>query len=272
MKLQSFYLASLLIFVSAVTNGLAQEQETLSTPTTTENDNPSETPEEAQDVPELAHRHPKQLPQQQQVPGAVHQHHSFVRQPSPIPADERHVDADADAVPPEQQKHSSQYPDTDTNSQHDQGDNVEIPESNVNVDEPLHHDEPEQENRNSNQEQEELDATHAYGTPTPTIETFVMKETVHRYRDNVGRDGSEASEHDDAFYQQKQHQQQKQQHQQQKQDPATELNVEQLKLLLQQRHALDSDVIPEDDRTLLDIFGEVTKEYLTQNVVRYVVG
>jgi hypothetical protein len=114
-----------------------------------------------------------------------------------------------------------------------------------------------------------MDATDA-AVPTliPTTETLAMKESVHR--DRVSRENvAEASEPDDAFCQPHQPQQ-KQQHQQQQQDPAAELDVEQLKLLLQQHHALgDSDAdIPEDDRTLLDIFGEVTKEYLTQHVVR----
>jgi hypothetical protein len=292
MKLPSVYHVSLLVFLTAATKGFAQETETLLTPTTTPIQIPSEKPEEAYeyDVPEQQYPHPKQ--QQQQAPGAVH--HSFVRQPSPIPADERRVDvevevgvdvdvgaeAEAEAMLPEQQqqRHLSQYPDThaDTDSekslQPDLADdmNVEIPESNANVDESLHlHHvevdvEPEPEQEDGNQEpEEELDTAEEAPTLIPTTETLAMNESVHRDYPPVGRDYvAEASEPDDVFCQQ-------QQQPQQQQDPAAELDVEQLKLLLQQHHALDSDAdIPEDDRTLLDIFGEVTKEYLTQNVVR----
>jgi hypothetical protein len=242
MKLQSCYLSPLLVFLvaaAAATNGgfaAAQEAETetLYTPTTTATSNPSGRPAQAYDLPELHPTQQQQQQQQQQVPGAVH--HSFVRQqPSPIPADKRPVEGDVDVGPSDTGVDT--VSDTQTNSQQDKGDNdVGMPESNVNVGEPL---------------------------------------PLHHVKVEPEQEVEEASEHGDtdAFS--------RRQQQQQQQDPATaELDVEQLKRLLPQRQhrapALDdSDANTEendieDDRTLLDIFGEVTKEYLTQNVVRYI--
>jgi hypothetical protein len=310
MKLLSFYFAPLLVFLTAAATksgfAVAQETEeteteTLYAPTTIANPNnyPSERPAEAYNQ------------QQQQAPGVVH--HSFVRQPpSPIPAEERSVEHDVDVdvevydmlteqQEQQQQQHFSQLQtsgaDADINSQQYQGDNDDlgILDGNVEDDEPLHlhhvHNiafEPEEEEDDGRQEHEELDAaapyTEEYTAPTPTSESSAMKESVHRHRHyappaiHVSEAGASRRKDADNFYQQ---QQQQQQSQQPEQVPEAELDVEQLKILLQQRqhdaHARDdSDASitedegeDEDDRTLLDIFGEATKEYLTQNVVRY---
>lgn len=314
MKLHTLYLPSLFVVLLLLlgTQVAAQETETATENLVENSDLVVVAAEEEHDVPA---QHPQQQKQMQQVP--VVGHHSFVRQSSPIPADERPVNVNLNknevgAILTESRDEPLPLSlllvptpvlveDTDTDTDTPVGDagsgvvDVVLSEKHheqheqpatdiVTESEP----EPDQEDKaipisaveeslqlklikQTQEDDEEVDLYETAATSTPTTETIANAQFV-QHDDDLGVDSDEkdADKDDSEANKQDQDDTALQRHQkQQHQDQAAELDVEQLKLLLQQHDAFASDGA-EDDRTLLDIFGEVTKEYLTQNVVRFV--